>query len=74
MQKQLGCDYSNPRHFKAAAKDAIRKVQVVFPGFQVDEYQDSQGGGLTVKKGTTSVAARKDKPALLTDRRVEPAC
>ena len=28
LQKQLGCDYSNPRHFKAAAKIAIRKVQV----------------------------------------------
>ncbi len=38
LQKQLGCDYSNPRHFKAAAKIAVRKVQAVFPGFHVEEY------------------------------------
>jgi hypothetical protein len=68
LQKQLGCDYSNPRHFKAAAKEAIRKVQVVFPGFRVDEYQDNQGGGLIVKKGATAVAQRKETTGLLTDR------
>jgi hypothetical protein len=73
LQKQLGCDYSNPRHFKAAAKDAIRKVQVVFPGFRVDEYHDNQGGGLTVKRGTPSVPPRQENPALLTARREEPA-
>ena len=64
LQKQLGCDYSNPRHFKAAAKVAIRKVQVVFPGFRVDEYLDEQGGGLIVKRGTTSggLAEGNDRP------------
>ncbi len=58
LQKQLGCDYSNPRHFKAAAKLAIRKVQVVFPGFHVDEFDDFNGGGLIVKKGTPAVTRR----------------
>lgn len=64
LQKQLGCDYSNPRHFKAASKIAVRKVQSVFPGFQVDEYVDEHGGGLIVKRGTTSVARRKDAGTL----------
>lgn len=67
LQKQLGCDYSNPRHFKAAAKEAIRKVQLVFPGFRVEEYHDDQGGGLIVKKGRPSVGERDAAPALLTD-------
>jgi hypothetical protein len=71
LQKQLGCDYSNPRHFKAAAREAIRKVQVVFPGFRVDEYRDNQGRGLVVMKGTTAVAPRKEPGALLTDGRPE---
>ena len=60
LQKQLGCDYANPRHFKAAAKLAVRKVQAVFPGFRVDEYSDEHGGGLIVRRGTTAVARRKD--------------
>ena len=68
LQKQLGCDYSNPRHFKAAAKIAIRKVQIVYPGFRVDEYVDDQGGGLIVKRGTPAVARRKDGGAILTDQ------
>jgi hypothetical protein len=66
LQKQLGCDYANPRHFKAAAKLAVRKVQTVFPGFRVNEYDDANGGGLFVKKGATAVkrriaAAKTDK-------------
>jgi Plasmid encoded RepA protein len=68
LQKQLGCDYSNPRHFKAAAKIAVRKVQLVFPGFHVDEYLDEHGGGLIVKRGTTSVSRRKTTVALQLDQ------
>ena len=63
LQQQLGCDYSNPRHFKAAAKIAVRKVQAVFPGFRVEEYEDENGGGLIVKRGTTSVARRRETTA-----------
>jgi hypothetical protein len=59
LQKQLGCDYTNPRHFKTAAKVAIRKVQTVFPGFQVEEYIDEHGGGLIVQRGLPSVPRRK---------------
>lgn len=68
LQKQLGCDYSNPRHFKAAAKIAIRKVQAVFSGFRVDEYTDEYGGGLIVKRGTTSVSRRKSATAIASDQ------
>ncbi len=68
LQKQLGCDYANPRHFKAAAKIAVRKVQVVFPGFHVDEYLDEHGGGLIVKRGTTSVSRRKATGAIQSDQ------
>jgi hypothetical protein len=68
MQKQLGCDYSNPRHFEAAAKLAVRKVQAVFPGFHVAEYVDEHGGGLIVKWGTTSVPRRKDVGAIQSDQ------
>ena len=68
LQKQLGCDYTNPRHFKAAAKLAIRKVQSVFPGFRVDEYLDEHGGGLIVKRGTTSVSRRKVAPGIQSDQ------
>ncbi len=68
LQKQLGCDYSNPRHFKAAAKIAVRKVQVVFPGFHVDEYLDEHGGGLIIKRGTTSVSRRKAAAAIESDQ------
>ena len=68
LQRQLGCDYSNPRHFKAAAKIAVRKVQVVFPGFRVEEYEDQNGGGLLVKRGTTSVGRRRETTALLTNQ------
>lgn len=64
LQKQLGCDYSNPRHFKAASKIAVRKVQSVFPGFKVEEYVDEHGGGLIVKRGTTAVSRRKDASTL----------
>ena len=45
LQKQLGCDYSNPRHFKAAAKIAIRKVQSVFPGSRSTSTSTSTGAG-----------------------------
>jgi hypothetical protein len=58
LQKQLGCDYANPRHFKSAARIVVRKVQAVFPGFRVDEFQDDNGGGLIVKKGTPAVSRR----------------
>ena len=64
LQRQLGCDYNNPHHFKAAAKIAVRKVQAVYPGFRVEEYDDEQGGGLIVKRGTTSVTRRKDPGAI----------
>jgi hypothetical protein len=56
LQKQLGCDYANPRHFKSAARIAVRKVQAVFPGFRAEEFEDANGGGLIVKKGTPAVS------------------
>ena len=65
LQQRSDATMSNPRHFKAAAKIAVRKVQVVFPGFRVEEYEDENGGGLLVKKGTTSVGRRKEASPLL---------
>jgi len=68
LQRQLGCDYANPRHFKAAARIAIRKVQAVFPGFRVEEYPDQYGGGLVVQRGTLSVPRRQAGDALFTNQ------
>lgn len=68
LQRQLGCDYANPRHFKAAAKIAVRKVQAVFPGFRVEKYEDGNGGGLCVKKGVPAVGRRSEPSALLTNQ------
>jgi hypothetical protein len=46
--------------FKREFRDVLRQVCTVYPGFRVEDYDDEQGDGLIVKRGTASVTRLKD--------------
>ena len=51
LQLQLGTDYSNPDDFKRKAKQALRKVSVVYPGLNIQDVP----GGLIIGPGRTPI-------------------
>lgn len=58
MMKQFGGDYSDVSGFKRRAKDALSKVQAVFPGLDMLDVH----GGIVIRPGRTAVALRKSVP------------
>lgn len=53
LMKQFGGDYSDVKGFKRKAKEALRKVQAVFPGLELDDV----AGGIVIHPGRTAVRA-----------------
>jgi len=54
LMKQFGGDYGDVKDFKRRAKAALRKVQAVFPGLELEEVN----GGLVIRPGRTAIAMR----------------
>lgn len=51
LAKQFGGDYADVKNFKRKAKEALRKVQAVFPGLHLEDCS----GGFVIRPGTTAV-------------------
>lgn len=49
--KQFGGDYTDVKDFKRLAKTALRKVQAVFPGLDLEDVN----GGIVIRPGRTAV-------------------
>lgn len=54
LMKQFGGDYGDVKDFKRRAKAALRKVQAVFPGLELEEVP----GGIVIKPGQTAVSVQ----------------
>ena len=63
FMSQLGAEYTNVMNFKLKAKEAFKKVQVVYPGLQVE----GAIGGFIIKKGKTAITACKSNKKLSTN-------
>lgn len=59
---QLGAEYGDPKDFKKKAKEAFKKVQVVYPGLNMEEAD----GGFIIKKGQTAITHRPSQRKLST--------
>lgn len=59
---QLGAEYGDPKDFKKKAKEAFKKVQVVYPGLNMEEAD----GGFIIKKGQTAITHRRSQRNLST--------
>lgn len=59
LQNQFGAEYGLKKNFKAAFNDALRKVQLVYPGANVS----TDDTGIILKTGSTSIP-RKGKTLL----------
>ena len=57
LMKQFGGDYADVKNFKRKAKDALRKVQAVYPGLDLED----KPGGFLLRPGRTAVATSKSK-------------
>jgi len=55
LQNQFGADYSRPRAFREAFIDALRKVELVYPGAKASVYDDD----IVLGPGTTSVPKKR---------------
>ena len=55
IHDQIGTDYANPKDFRKKAKEALRRVSVVYPGLKMEE----DNGCVIIHPGRTAVAARK---------------
>jgi hypothetical protein len=51
LAKQFGGDYADVKNFKRKAKEALRKVQAVFPGLCLED----ASGGFVIRAGRTAV-------------------
>jgi hypothetical protein len=59
LSKQLGGDYARPRRFKEKAREALRKVQLVYPALQTEELiEKNVSKGLVIMPSTTAVRSR----------------
>jgi len=58
LEKQLGCNYQNTRHFKVKVRQAIRKIELVYPELLVAEIKDKNHEGLEVKPSQTAIKPR----------------
>ena len=54
LMKQFGGDYGDVKDFKRKAKAALRKVQAVYPGLNLEDAP----GGVNVRPGLTAVPVR----------------
>jgi hypothetical protein len=59
LQNQFGAEYGLKKNFKAAFNDALRKVQLVYPGANIS----TDDTGIILKTGSTSIP-RKGKTLL----------
>lgn len=57
LHGQLGAEYNDVQNFRRKAIDAIRKIEVVYPGLQLDTI----AGGMIVKPGATAIPQKKTK-------------
>lgn len=60
LMKQFGGDYADVKNFKRKAKDALRKVQAVYPGLVLDD----KPGGFIIRPGLTAVRSAKQSREL----------
>ena len=60
LMKQFGGDYSDVKDFKRRAKAALRKVQAVFPGLDLEDVN----GGIVIRPGRTAVGVNSRKSDL----------
>jgi len=51
IQEQFGTENEHPKKFKQAAKYALRKISIVYPGLNLDEVD----GGLVIHPGRTAI-------------------
>lgn len=51
LQKQLGAEYNDPKNFRKAAKDALRRVRVVYPALRLS----SVPGGIEIHPSRPAV-------------------
>ncbi|AFY71964.1 plasmid encoded RepA protein (plasmid) [Thalassoporum mexicanum PCC 7367] len=59
LSKQLGGDYTRPRRFKEKAREALRKVQLVYPALRTEELiEKNVSKGLVIKPSQTAVKSR----------------
>jgi hypothetical protein len=56
LARQFGGDYADVKNFKRKAKEALRKVQAVFPGLNLDD----RPGGLVIRPGRTAVGSKRE--------------
>jgi hypothetical protein len=54
LQNQFGAEYGLKKNFKAAFNDALRKVQLVYPGANVS----TDDTGIILKTGSTSISRK----------------
>lgn len=58
LHSQLGSDYNDIQNFRRKAIEAIRKIEVVYPGLQLETIE----GGLMIKPGRTAIASKRLSP------------
>ena len=61
LMAQFGADYSDPKDFKKKAQDALKKIQVVYPGLKLGQAD----GGLLVLPGSRPAVPLKPSRRLL---------
>jgi hypothetical protein len=54
LHGQLGAEYNDIQNFRRKAVEAIRKIEVVYPGLRLDTVE----GGLEIKPGATAIPAK----------------
>ena len=54
LRAQLGTDYKDPKDFRHYAKDALRKVALVYPGLRLDEVT----GGVIIHPGRPAIPSK----------------
>jgi hypothetical protein len=57
LHAQIGTEYADMKNFKRKAREAIRKILVLYPGLRIED----DGSSFLIKPGITSVASDKLK-------------